>query len=282
MKFNPSYKDAYKIINFIFKKLKNKSRIDARLILSKAVGKKIYGHEKIYFSHKLSLKLEELINLRISGITISRLFGRKEFWSNNFYLNQETLDPRPETELIVDEVLNYLRLDLNNKFNKKILDIGTGSGCILLSLLSEDKSLSGVGTDISALAISQARANASFLNLSKRVNFINTNWTMGVTGKFDIIVSNPPYVKKSENLPLDVLKNDPHLAIFSGDDGLNAYREIFSKIKIFMDKSTRLFIEIGKNQENSVKSIAQKNKFKYLSSKFDLKGIERCLIFTNN
>ncbi len=271
--------ESHKVIRQIKNNLRDKSYLDARLLLSIVMKNEIYGHEKIKINNNILNNLKELIRIRVSGITISRILGKKEFWSENFYLNSETLDPRPDSELIVRSVLDYTKKYLSHKKTLNIIDLGTGSGCLILSLLKEEKKFLGVGTDISPLAIAQARANASLLNLSKRVEFFNTNWSKGIQSKFDIIISNPPYIKKNEKLPLDVIRNDPKRAIFSGTDGLDSYREIFPATLNILKPSGKIFLEIGKNQEKEVISIAYENNFKFLGSKIDVSGVERCLIF---
>ena len=271
--------ESHKVIRQIKNNLRDKSYLDARLLLSIVMKNEIYGHEKIKINNNILNNLKELIRIRVSGITISRILGKKEFWSENFYLNSETLDPRPDSELIVRSVLDYTKKYLSYKKTLNIIDLGTGSGCLILSLLKEEKKILGVGTDISPLAIAQARANASLLNLSKRVEFFHTNWSKGIRRKFDIIISNPPYIKKNEKLPLDVIRNDPKRAIFSGTDGLDSYREIFPATLNILKPSGKIFLEIGKNQEKEVISIAYENNFKFLGSKIDVSGVERCLIF---
>lgn len=211
------------------------------------------------------------------GMPLSKLYGETEFWGLPFSVNQHVLDPRPETELIIELALQRFPKDAP----LDILDIGTGSGCIILSLLSEFPNARGVAIDISQEALSVARENAKNLNLDSRVNFIHGEWTRPVNQKFDLVVSNPPYIESKviPNLEKNVRNHDPILALDGGEDGLQAYKEIFSDLfRILKTDGLGLF-EIGFDQKESVVKIAEgiagKSRIRVKSVHVDYAGNQR-------
>ena len=194
---------------------------------------------------KLKLKyfLKKII-LRGMGKPLSKIIGKKEFYSRDFFVNSQTLDPRPETELIIDFIKSFEEKSPNPI---KILDLGTGTGCIIISLfleLNKKINVTGDGVDISDDALEIAKKNARYHNLSDKINFFKSNWFSNVKNKFDIIVSNPPYIKKSEInfLPEEVKNFDPLISLCGGHDGLNAYRRIADKAKNYLKKKMDLFV----------------------------------------
>ena len=254
-------------------------------------------HVKLLLAHALRTTQEELIlkpDREVSDIElqefesllarlvneepVSKILGQREFWNDTFKVTKDTLDPRPETETIIESVLKYFP---DKSGNYKILDLGTGTGCIILSLLREYPNATGLGVDISSKALEVAKENAHTLGID-RIEFKEGNWCEGITHTFDIIVSNPPYIKDTEQLP-DCVKNfDPGLALFAGDDGLSAYRQIAASIHNVCNNNTMIFLEIGQGQETEVSNIFAAAGFNTIENVTDLAGIIRCLICSSS
>lgn len=194
------------------------------------------------------------LNMAKENITFSRLIGKKAFWKDEFLVNKYTLEPRPETEGLIEIAAQLF----HNGNPKNILDIGTGSGCILISLLREFPMSYGIGTDIEPNAIKIAIQNSETVNVQHRSKFICTNWTKGINAKFDLIVSNPPYIPEKTNLPANVLNQDPRKALFSGKDGLDSYREIIPATALLLSHNGIAIFEIGEDQGPALMQIASK------------------------
>ena len=199
--------------------------------------------------------LEALIARRIAGEPVSRILGVREFYGLPFRLSQATLSPRPETETLVDEAL---RVFAEKDAAPRILDLGTGAGCILLSLLHERPHATGVGVDLSHEAARAARANAVHLGLERRAQFIVGDWAASLTGNFDLVLSNPPYIPKRdiETLSPEVARHDPRLALDGGDDGLDAYRMIFADVRRMTRPGSVALLEIGHDQAAPLRRLA--------------------------
>ena len=222
-------------------------------------------------------KIQEWLKRRIKGEPLSRIKGVREFWSLPFHLNKHTLDPRPETELLVEGVLSWVG---NHKdFPWRILDLGTGSGCLLIALLHELKHATGIGTDINEGALSMAHSNATLNNVQARARFQLGNWGDTLKGPFDIIVSNPPYIPltKIKTLEKGVLNFDPPQALFGGEDGLDCYRILSREIKPLLSSQGLAVFEIGQNQRREVEALFQTTGFEILFVLKDLAGIERAI-----
>ncbi len=251
-----------------------------RQILSHITGKSA----SYFFTHsndELSPQQREIFDHRIhqlsQGMPLSRILGEREFWSLPFALNQDTLDPRPDSECLVESVLKY-RPD--HQASMRILDLGTGSGCLLISLLSEYKNATGIGVDLSFKALDAARQNAQSILKDTRAHFTQSHWFEAVEGLFDVIISNPPYIAQKDYDTLDyhVRGYDPVLALVGGDDGLQCYREIIEKAGPFLKSSGLLALEIGVHQAQSVSDLLKAHGFTKIKIEKDLAGIERCLI----
>jgi release factor glutamine methyltransferase len=257
--------------------------LDANIILQKVLNKSksylVINHEEKINFYK-NLEIDKLVKQRANGKPIDRILGEKEFYSLTFKLNKGCLSPRPDSECIIDAILK----EYKNKDNFKILDLGTGSGCLILTLLHEftkqNKTVSGTGADLSKLALMQAKRNAKNLKI-KNIKFIHSNWTSHLHKKFDIVVCNPPYVRYDENLSVEVKKHDPNRALFAHENGLSDYKKIASQINKVLNPQAKVFLEIGKGQEKDVACIFEKNNLKLVNQYKDLKGIIRCLEFTN-
>ena len=220
-------------------------------------------------------KVEELAR----GIPLSRILGYKEFWGLNFKLSPATLDPRPDTETLIEAILkNYP----DQKAPLKILDLGTGTGCIIISLLSEYRKAQGVAVDINPQALKTAQENAENNGVSQRLALLQGDWFSPLTSKdtFDIIVSNPPYISESDYKGLDrnVVDFDPVQALVGGTDGLECYRKIAAGFRNHLNPQGILVLEIGYGQEADVLNMfGPKNKNKIETFK-DLSGVIRCIV----
>jgi release factor glutamine methyltransferase len=258
--------NALELINFGSSELRRKkistSRLDSELLLSKILDK---NREEILINleqkicQKYFLKYKQLIQRRSQCEPIAYIVKEKEFWSKNFLVSSDTLIPRPETELIVEK--------LTKIFEEKkisILDIGTGTGCILISLLSELKNSKGIGIDISKKALRIAEKNSEQHGMKNKIKFFHKSLDSKFYQKFDLIVSNPPYIKKSEikNLQEDVRKFEPRIALDGGNDGLDLIKKVIYKSKYILKVKGMLALEIGNEQFNKVSKILKKNNFK--------------------
>ena len=224
--------------------------------------------------------LEVMVKKRCSRMPISQIFGEKEFWSLNFKVTPDTLTPRPDSETLIESALKSIE---SKEKDCKILDLGTGTGCLLISLLNELPNATGVGVDISNKAIDVAISNAKNLNFINRTEFIESNWfsNLDVNNKFDIIISNPPYIALTERTDLapEVSDHEPEGALFAGKDGLDDYRLIAENCMPFLNSGGLMILEIGYKQAVDVKKIFTSAGFNEASLFQDLAGRDRCLIF---
>lgn len=255
---------------------------DARILTGHALNldraRLIAQSDRILEAREINV-LSGLAARRLRREPVSRILGRREFWSLPIMVTPDVLVPRPETETIVEGALDFvvrggLRLE-----NLRILDIGTGSGALLLALLKELPNASGVGTDISSAAVQVARANAAHCKLENRCRFVVCDIASGVQGPFDLIVSNPPYIAHGEinSLPPEVRDYDPTVALDGGGDGLDAYRSIAGENKRILAQGGRLFVELGMGQEASVRALFTKAGLAVGAARKDLAGIPRVL-----
>lgn len=221
----------------------------------------------------------KLIDRRVKKEPVAYILKKKEFWSNNFYVDQNVLIPRPDTEVILSDFEK--RFSKNTKYN--ILDIGTGSGCILLSLLKEFKNFKGIGLDKSIKAINIAKLNSKKLALNDRVKFINCDIdNYNFTQYYDVIVSNPPYISthKIKNLGEDIRKFEPIAALDGGITGLELIRKVINKAKRSLKINGFLYLEIGYDQSKKVKNMLENNNFRIIKSIKDYGNKIRCIIGT--
>ncbi len=223
--------------------------------------------------------IDVLVQKREKRIPMSQIFGEKEFWSLSFKVTKDTLTPRPDSETLIEVALNEFE-DKNATLS--ILDLGTGSGCLLLTLLSELKNATGLGIDVSASAIKVANENAKNLSLNKRATFLKSNWfeKLSKTKKFDLIIANPPYIGLNETPELApaVCAHEPYSALFAGEEGLDDYRIIAADISSYMSEKAIIILEIGYRQSSAVKDIFAQKGFKNINVFQDLGGRDRCLL----
>lgn len=230
-----------------------------------------------HISENLMKKFNLAIKRRIKREPVAYIVGRKEFWSKDFLVNKATLIPRPETELLVYKIVDYFK----NK-SVKILDIGTGSGCILLSILKELKNAKGHGIDISSKAIKVAKINSKKLNINDRAKFQVCDIKKFVGTKYDLIVSNPPYVLLQElkNLSRDIKNYEPLNALNGGIDGLDVIRKVIYKSSSLLKRNGIIAIEIGNRQYKQVSKLLNMKGFREISKVCDYKSNVRCIIST--
>ena len=277
-----------KNLNILYRDLEKKFRengisssaLDAKLLIAETFSIKdtcIFVEECIYVSKNQLELLESRVNARIEGKTIGRIFGRREFWGLDIKINDATLEPRPDTETLVENVLNWLKAEKHLDLPLKILDIGTGSGAILIALLSELKNAHGVGTDISYQALTQAKENVSNIGVIDRSQFVCCSIADAINERFDIVVSNPPYIPTNEiaTLAPEVNKCDPIAALDGGNDGLGLFRKLCSELGEKLTHHGKIFFEIGYNQSRAVLNLLTKSGFGDLRVFQDLSGHDR-------
>jgi release factor glutamine methyltransferase len=256
------------------------SSLDSRIILKEVFcfdeKELILNSQSMVTKNKIS-EVDKILARRISGEPVSKIFGKRDFYKSTFLISEDVLDPRPETELII-EIANNFILD---KGYKNFIDLGTGSGCIILSILKDNKSLRAIGIDISNKAINIAQKNCSNLNLEKQATFLVSNWLSKVSGSYDLIISNPPYIpsKDVDTLSANVKNYDPLISLDGGEDGLKCYRQIAEDINRVIGKNGRVVLEIGYNQAEDVIKIFESKDFIFLDKYIDINGLDRILTF---
>ena len=225
-------------------------------------------------------KFNRLLEKRKKKIPMAYIIGYKYFWKSKFIVNNSVLIPRPETELIVEEALNCLP----EKKSKKIIDIGTGSGCIIISLLIERPKSTGIGLDISKNAIKIAKINAKLQHIDNRTRFINSDVDKYNGGKYDLVLSNPPYIKKIEisRLEEDIRNFEPELALNGGYNGYSKIEKVIEKSSYLLKSNGKLILEIGYDQANFSSRLLKKYGFKINKISKDLSGKDRCIVSTIN
>jgi len=273
-----------KIIKQASKTLKNHNihshELDAQLILSdimKVKRESLIINNEIAISEKVMEKYNIAIARRIKKEPVAYITGKKEFWSEDFLVNYGTLIPRPETELLIYKPVNFFK---NKRIN--ILDIGTGSGCILLSILNELNFSRGIGIDISPKAIQMAEANSENLQLFYRSKFKVIDVDKFNIGKYDLIVSNPPYIPSRDvkNLSNDIINYEPLIALEGGIDGLDLIKKVIYKSNHLLKRKGLLALEVGHNQYRRVSSILRYNGYREVSKEYDYNRNVRCIIST--
>lgn len=240
--------------------------LDARLLLCHAGS---FSHEALVLDPNEPLapsqwrRLEAFIRRRQQGEPVSRIIGKRAFWKHEFDLGPETLDPRPDTETLVEATLAIIAAERDRMSLPLIADLGTGTGCVLLSVLDECPQAAGIGIDLSQAALEVAARNAARLGLSHRAAFIAADWLDGIKGPFDIVVSNPPYIRSNAiaSLKPEVSRFDPQRALDGGDDGFSAYRSIIRSLPRVLKVGGWAIFEVGENQAVTVNTLLMDNGF---------------------
>jgi len=225
---------------------------DARILVAHALGipkSQLSMKIKENVSEETKASLEKLISRRINREPIAKILGKRQFWGRTFFINEDVLDPRGDTETLIDYVIDSPV--------RSVLELGTGSGVIAISLACEWKEVHVVATDISEAALFVAQKNAQNFDVQDKIDFLKSDWFEAIEGKFDLIISNPPYVGLSEinEISQEVLNYDPDLALFAGSDGLGAYKRIIPNLTKFLNPGGTVILEIGASQSESVKNL---------------------------
>jgi release factor glutamine methyltransferase len=227
-----------------------------------------------------SSRLEDFALRRLAGEPVARILGFTEFWGLSLQLSPATLEPRPDTETVVELALDIWRGERDTNSRPLIADLGTGSGAILLALLSELPEATGVGTDISLMALRTASGNAARLGLAQRAMFVACNYAAALSGTFDLLVSNPPYIRSAEiaNLPSEVRHYDPRGALDGGTDGLDAYRALVPQAAGLLAPGATLVVEAGIGQSGHIEALmAAAGLMLESPARADLAGISRAV-----
>ena len=272
-------------LNIANDKLKNNCnssyQLDSELLMSKIFQKDrkfiILNSKKILSEEKFD-QFYNLVKKRSKGEPIAYLLNKKDFWNYEFYIDKGILIPRPDSEIIIEQILRIT----DHKKNLRILDIGVGSGCLLLSVLKERKNFYGVGIDISKKCIDISNINASRLDISKRVKFFKSDVDNFRFGKYDLIISNPPYIKKLDfnNLKKDVINFEPRLALYGGLDGTSEIRKVINKSSELIKKNGKFILEIAYDQKNKIIKLLRDKGFYINKVLKDLAGNDRCIVST--
>lgn len=253
--------------------------LDARLLVEGSLGMEHADPDMILPAEALA-RLENFSARRLAGEPVWRILGEREFWGLPFRLSPATLEPRPDSETIVETALAQLAGRRDEELG--LLDLGTGTGCLLIALLSELPRARGVGIDLSEEACRTAAGNAALNGVDGRVAFRQGSWTENLAGRFDLIVSNPPYIPSAEiaTLSVEVREHDPMLALDGGADGLAPYRLFASSLQPLLAPGGVIVLEIGAGQGPDVVALMREGGFGFRGSRNDLGGHERALIFT--
>lgn len=228
-------------------------------------------------SEAIVMQFQNDLKELIEGKPLHRILGYRYFWKDKFELSYDTLEPRPDTETLIEVCLKYVP---NKQTEYRILDLGTGSGCILASLLMEYPNAIGVGVDISKGALDTAHVNANYLGISDRVEWMQSDWLTNVEGTFDIIISNPPYIPSLDihELSATVQSYDPLKALDGGEDGLDVYRHLAEHLPSIIKENTLIILEIGYDQGESVPALFKASGYNIVTLEKDYGGNPRCLV----
>ena len=256
------------------------SVFEKKLLLSHVLG---FSNEKLNLTHSKKIgdkdlkNFEQLINRRKNSEPIAYLTNIKSFWKNDFYVDQSVLIPRSDSELLIESVIEYFP-DLTKTYN--FLDLGSGSGCLIISLLNEYLLSSGTGVEIDKEAIKVSEKNKEFLLNKDRLKFLERDFSNYDTSSFDIIISNPPYIpfEEKKDIMKEVRNYEPSKALFADEKGLYFYRKIIENLSKHSERKQFLFLEVGINQPDGVVKILKNNNFNVVSIKKDISNIPRCII----
>ena len=249
--------------------------LDARLLLQEATGlthADIIAEPETDIGAEALVKFKSFIARRMAHEPVSRILGRREFYGRNFIVTPDVLDPRPDTEVVVELALKLVP-------RGRFIDLGTGSGAIAITLAAENHNLSGIAGDVSPAALAVAQINAKANAVEQRLDFQLSRWFEGIEGQFDLIISNPPYVRADDKLMPEVFEHDPHLALFGGEDGLAAYRAISAGASSHLVSGGIVVVEIGSGQNEEVAELFETKGLTLLEKARDLQDQIRALAF---
>ncbi len=254
--------------------------LDARLLLQHVLDLR---HEDIIADGTREISTEEatryavLIERRLKREPVAQIVGYKHFWDRQFITNKNTLDPRPDSETLIFAAMQHFT---DREAPLKILDLGTGTGALIITMLDEYPNATGLAVDISEEALEITRKNAALIDVMDRIDILRADWGHDILGQFDIILSNPPYIPSNDILTLEpeVQYYDPQLALDGGKDGLNHYRAMLPHVARLLKGDGRAYLEIGTGQEHTVTGIAENNQLFVEAEVKDFAGITRCLV----
>jgi len=256
------------------------TRREARILVAAALGwdaAEVFGRPEAGLDRTARVRFAEFLARRAAREPMSRILGHREFWSLRFALSPETLDPRPDSETLIEAALAELP-DRTRPY--RVLDLGTGSGCLLLALLSELPHAEGLGVDYAFGAVETARRNAAALSLGDRAHFMVGDWSTAIEGEWDVILANPPYVASSEiaRLMPEVADYEPHTALDGGPDGLSAYRRLAPELVRLGVPGAIAVVEAGAGQAAAIAAIMVEAGLAMRDVRHDLSGVDRCLV----
>ena len=245
---------------------------DARILVAHALGmpkSQLSMNTNENVPKETRSSLEKLISRRLNREPIAKILGKRQFWGRTFFINEDVLDPRADTETLIDYVID--------RPVRSVLDLGTGSGVIAISLACEWKEVHVVATDISEAALFVAQKNAKYFDVQDKIHFLKSDWFEAIEGKFDLIISNPPYIGLSEisEISQEVLNYDPDLALFAGCYGLDSYERIIPNVTKFLRPGGIVVLEIGASQSDSVKTLMNSSGLSEVKTLKDLAGKDR-------
>ena len=278
MKINKAIENGY---SFLQKYNIQSARLDSEILMSLAIKKEreyiILNSDKELKNESFSI-FQDLIIKRSKGKPIAYLIGKKNFWKNEFIVSEDILIPRPDTEILIEHTLRIVK----RKSSLNLLEIGVGSGCIILSILNEKKDFYGTGIDISKKCVEISKINALKLNLSNRVKFLKSDVDNFFYGKYDLIISNPPYIKKLDlkYLERDVVNFEPKLALDGGLEGLSKIKKVIDRSSSLLKKNGKLILEIAFDSKDKVKKLLKDKGFYINEIIKDYAKNDRCVIST--
>ena len=254
-------------------------KIDAELILCQSLN---ISREELILNLNRSInsndyiKYQKDIERRKAKEPVAYILKKKEFWKNEFYISENVLIPRPESELLIEETLKLI----SKNQNKKLLEIGVGSGCLIVSILKDRKNCFGTGIDCCKKAVKTANINAKLHQIQNRIKILKSDVDNFKSGKYDLIISNPPYIDKHQLKYLGVCEFEPYKALNGGIEGIEILKKVILKASKLLKTNGKLIVEIGSNQKYKVKSLLNNNNFFVNKITKDLSGHDRCLIST--
>jgi release factor glutamine methyltransferase len=256
------------------------ARLDARVLVAHALGLEaaaLLTRGERRLSDEEQGRVTALVGRRARREPVAHLVGTREFWGLSFRVSRDALIPRPDSETLVDAALSFVA---DRARPRALLDLGTGTGCLLLALLAELPQAWGVGVDVSALALALARANAAALGLAGRAFWVQADWTSGLGGRFDLVVANPPYVPDDAiaTLAPEVARHEPRIALAGGNDGLACYRALSRRLAAVLAPDGVACLEVGEGQAAPVAGLLRAAGLTVRDVRRDLAGVERCVV----